>query len=48
MLMAICLLIPLGCEDYLEEDFRSGLSPATFYNSDSEAIIAVNGAYAMF
>ena len=32
----------------MEEDFRSSLSPATFYNSDSEAIIAVNGAYAMF
>ena len=48
LLTVLCLLIPLGCEDYLEEDFRSSLSPATFYNSDSEAIIAVNGAYAMF
>ena len=36
----------LGCGDYLEEDFRDGLSPQTFYNSEAEAIMAVNGVYA--
>lgn len=36
-----------SCEEYLEEDFRDGLSPSTFYNSDAEAKIAVNGAYSM-
>ena len=36
-----------SCEEYLNEDFRDGLSPSTFYNSDAEAEIAVNGAYSM-
>ena len=36
----------IGCEDYLEEDFREGLSPETFYNSEAEAVMAVNGVYA--
>ena len=30
-----------SCEEYLDEDFRDGLSPSTFYNSDAEAEIAV-------
>lgn len=38
--------LTIGCEDYLEEDFRDGLSPQTFYNSEAEAIMAVNGVYA--
>lgn len=41
------LLVPLACEEYLEEDLRDALSPATFYNNDNEAEIAVNGAYAL-
>ena len=41
------IIIPLACEEYLNEDFRDGLSPATFYNSDAEAQIAVDGAYSM-
>mgnify|MGYP001170597221 FL=1 len=36
----------IGCGDYLEEDFRDGLSPQTFYNSEAEARMAVNGVYA--
>ena len=36
----------IGCEDYLEEDFREGLSPETFYNIEAEAVMAVNGVYA--
>ena len=36
----------VGCGDYLEEDFRDGLSPQTFYNSEAEAVMAVNGVYA--
>ena len=36
----------IGCEEYLEEDFRDGLSPKTFYNSEAEAVMAVNGVYA--
>jgi len=48
LLMVICLIIiPSACEEYLAEDFRDGLSPATFYNSDAEAKIAVDGAYSM-
>ena len=48
LLMVICLIIiPSACEEYLAEDFRDGLSPATFYNSDAEAKIAVDGVYSM-
>ena len=36
----------IGCEEFLEEDFRDGLSPQTFYNSEAEATMAVNGVYA--
>ena len=48
ILMLGCIIIlPSGCEEYLDEDFRDGLSPSTFYNSDAEAEIAVNGAYSI-
>ena len=46
MVMSILFMIS-ACEDYLDEEFKSGLSPANFYNSDSEAQIAVDGAYSM-
>jgi hypothetical protein len=48
LLMVMSLLfIPSGCEEYLDEEFKSGLSPSTFYNTDSEAQIAVDGAYSI-
>ena len=48
LLMVVCIIIiPSACEEYLAEDFRDGLSPATFYNSDAEAQIAVDGVYSM-
>ena len=46
MLMSL-LFLTSNCEEYLDEEFKSGLSPANFYNSDSEAQIAVDGAYSM-
>lgn len=46
MLMSL-LFLTSNCEEYLDEEFKSGLSPANFYNSDSEAQIAVDGAYSI-
>jgi hypothetical protein len=38
-------LILTSCEDFLKEDPRNLLSPANFFNSDAEAMAAVNGLY---
>mgnify|MGYP001169629136 FL=1 len=37
--------ISFSCEEYLDEDFRDGLSPSNFYNNDNEAIMGLMGAY---
>lgn len=47
LVIIFIFIIPSGCEEYLDEEFKSGLSPSSFYNSDSEAVIAVNGAYSL-
>ena len=44
----IILLLSIGlsgCDEFLEEDVRGIISPDNFYNSDVEAIQAVNGLY---
>ncbi|WP_235293959.1 RagB/SusD family nutrient uptake outer membrane protein [Portibacter lacus] len=34
-----------GCDKFLEEDFRSGITTDNFFNNDGEAQLAVNGLY---
>ena len=45
LLMMGLIVLPISCDDdaFLEEDLRDALSPATFYNNDAEAALAVNG-----
>lgn len=46
LLLVVGLLLPISsCEDFLEEDFRSGITTDNFFNNDAEAILAVNGVY---
>ncbi|MFB9056886.1 RagB/SusD family nutrient uptake outer membrane protein [Mariniflexile ostreae] len=35
----------LGCSDFLEEDLRDKVTIDNFFNSDAEAVLAVNGLY---
>ncbi|MEL7119356.1 MAG: RagB/SusD family nutrient uptake outer membrane protein [Bacteroidota bacterium] len=44
-LLIVFLLPTLGCEDFLEEEFRDGITTDNFFNNDAEAILAVNGVY---
>ena len=37
-----------GCDDLLQEKPRSVISPEQFFNTDAEAITAVNGVYSRF
>jgi hypothetical protein len=39
------LLALASCDDFLKEDPRNLLSPDNFFNSDAEAVAAVNGLY---
>lgn len=41
----VVLLAFAGCDNFLSEEPRDVLSPDTFFNSDEEAIVAVNGLY---
>lgn len=42
----LLLLLPLGgCTDFLEEEFRDGITTDNFFNNDAEAELAVNGIY---
>ncbi|MEM6631383.1 MAG: RagB/SusD family nutrient uptake outer membrane protein [Bacteroidota bacterium] len=42
----MALILPTtGCDDFLEEDFRDGITTDKFFNNDAEAILAVNGIY---
>lgn len=34
-----------ACDEFLEEDFRSGITTDNFFNNDAEALLAVNGTY---
>lgn len=45
LILIIGLLPTTGCDDFLEEDFRSGITTDNFFNNDAEAILAVNGLY---
>lgn len=45
ILFFIALINLTGCEEFLQEDPRGIISPANFFNSDSEALSAVNGLY---
>ena len=45
-LLATCLVLALsGCHDYLQEDQQGVFSSATFYKSQSDALVAINGVY---
>ena len=44
LLLSICLLAP-ACDEFLEEDFRDGITTEDFFNNDAEARLAVNGVY---
>jgi hypothetical protein len=37
-----------ACEDFLQEETRGIINPRTFYTSDEEAILAINGLYKGF
>jgi hypothetical protein len=39
------LLMFNGCDSFLEEDYRSGITTDNFFNNDAEAELAVNGLY---
>jgi hypothetical protein len=48
IMLSFFLLACIGlgsCEDFLEEDFRSGITTDNFFNNDQEAQLAVNGLY---
>jgi len=45
-LLVVTALFPLvSCDDFLEEDFRDGITTESFFNNDAEARLAVNGVY---
>jgi hypothetical protein len=43
--LVACFIGISGCNDFLEEEVRGIINPSTFYTSDTEAILAVNGIY---
>lgn len=43
--LLIFSILSLGCESFLEEEVRGIIDPSTFYQSDEEAVLAVNGIY---
>lgn len=43
--LSFLLVFNLGCESFLEEEVRGIIDPSTFYRSDAEAVLAVNGIY---
>ncbi len=45
VLFILCIILFTSCDKLLVEKPKSFLSPAQFFNSDDEAIAAVNGAY---
>jgi len=45
-IFAILITLTLGsCHDYLQEDLQGTFSSATFYKSQSDALVAINGVY---
>jgi hypothetical protein len=45
ILIVLCLVFATSCESFLEEEVRGIIDPSTFYQSDEEAVLAVNGIY---
>ena len=45
LLGILTFILAIACNDYLEEDYRSGITTDSFFNSDGEADLAVNGLY---
>lgn len=46
ILLCLSLLLPASsCRDFLDENSKSQLTPDTFFRSDAEAQLAVNGIY---
>ncbi|SHM76528.1 Starch-binding associating with outer membrane [Cyclobacterium lianum] len=43
--LLIFSVLAIGCESFLEEEVRGIIDPSTFYQSDEEAVLAVNGIY---
>ncbi|WPP50424.1 RagB/SusD family nutrient uptake outer membrane protein [Catalinimonas niigatensis] len=48
ILLLLTLFLMVGCDDYLEEEPVSFLSDAQFYQTENDAIAAVNAAYQPF
>ena len=46
-LYVLLIFASLSCEDFLEEDPRSLISPETFFASENDARQAVQGMYAI-
>ncbi len=44
-LCSLAAFFSVNCDDFLEENPKSSLSPETYYRNDSEAKIGVNGIY---
>ncbi|WP_162418586.1 RagB/SusD family nutrient uptake outer membrane protein [Cyclobacterium roseum] len=45
LLIVFSLVFATSCESYLQEEVRGIIDPSTFYQSDEEAVLAVNGIY---
>jgi tetratricopeptide (TPR) repeat protein len=45
ILFAICLFLASSCSDFLEEELVGSHSNATFYKTETHALLAVNGIY---
>lgn len=46
-LTLVCVLLSTSCSDFLDADLQGNFSTKTFYESEDQAIKAVNGAYAL-
>ncbi|MBB4080138.1 hypothetical protein GGR28_002768 [Lewinella aquimaris] len=45
LLLAVILLPLTSCTEFLDEEFRDGITTDNFFNNDAEAELAVNGVY---
>lgn len=45
ILAALFVITVSGCHDFLQEDQQGTFSSATFYKSQSDAVVAINGVY---
>ena len=44
-LVLLLLFITTACSDFLQEDLEGTYSNATFYKTESHALLAINGVY---